>query len=190
MWRPCFGRGFGPLVRQTAKWWNDNYYILRQLYQQYIKRDKSSVTNFLPVTRESSDIIFCHLNTFIFSGSNIIFSVFNILKEFVCVCVYVWLGVGVWKCVWVCVGVCVGVCVCEWVCVDVNNDYYSEFFAAIYWSAFSILLNNSLPTVDSNIKSTQYRNISLYSNTNITHWQLNFNGNIYTMILSSHLFRI
>jgi hypothetical protein len=23
MWRACFGRGFGPVVRQTAKWMNE-----------------------------------------------------------------------------------------------------------------------------------------------------------------------
>jgi hypothetical protein len=69
----------------------------------------------------------------------------------------------------VCVFVCVGwvVCVCVGVvCVCVSNNHYSKIFTAIYCSAISILLNDSLPTVDSNTKSIRYHNIPYNSNRN------------------------
>jgi hypothetical protein len=32
MWRAGFGRGFGPAVRETAKWMNECIYVLYVLY--------------------------------------------------------------------------------------------------------------------------------------------------------------
>jgi hypothetical protein len=75
--------------------------------------------------------------------------------------VYVWcVGVSLWCGVFVYVLCCV--------CVCVNNNQRLSTFAAIYCSAFSILLNDSIPTVDSNIKSIQYHNIPHNSDTNTT----------------------
>jgi hypothetical protein len=60
IWRACFGRGFGPVVRQTAKWmkvvtnrifqfyWNTTPFRLKKLFKDV--SEESPVQGFIPKT--------------------------------------------------------------------------------------------------------------------------------------------
>jgi hypothetical protein len=48
MWRACFGRGFGPVVRQTTKWINllENYLYSLIIHSKLIWNSADSITQF------------------------------------------------------------------------------------------------------------------------------------------------
>jgi hypothetical protein len=104
VWRTNFGRGSGPVVRQTAeRWWTRGMWLcfLTLLFcSQQILREQSEA-------RKTSHYLFCeqqNRNAKVGQVSH------HSCDSWICICMYVWVC-GVWVYVYVCVCVCVCVCI-------------------------------------------------------------------------------